>query len=202
MYNFTCLDQGSIFYFGNTISQPKKYIEHLENLDKNELSHSYVEKWRVWNASNDASQIYGEKKHIVLPLKLSNNQELNNKMLYVINAIKESAFLSSSKYTEILNIGKPTKINNFAINKYYPGQYMGSHVDSYGDSDEERFTALIYLNDDYEGGEIEFPKQNIKFKPEAGSVLIFPTKEPYYHQSHTVKSGFKYFVLNEFGLEK
>ena len=110
--------------------------------------------------------------------------------------------MSSSKYTEILNIGKPTKINNFSINKYYSGQSMGAHVDSYGDYNEERFTLLIYLNDDYEGGEIEFPKQNIKFKPEAGSVLIFPTKEPYYHQSHTVKSGFKYFVLNEFGLEK
>ena len=148
------------------------------------------------------SKIYGQKKHINLPKNLSLDDNLNQKILYVINAIKETHHLCSNTYTKILNIKKPTVINNYAINKYFSGESMGLHVDSYENSDEKRFTILIYLNDDYEGGEIEFPNQNIKFKPQAGSALIFPTQEPYAHKSYDVLNGFKYFVLGEFGLEK
>ena len=202
MYNFSCLDRNQMFYFTDVLSVPKKYIEHLENLDSNEFSYPYVEKWKTWNASNDDSKIYGQKKHINLPKNLSLDNNLNQKILYVINAIKETHHLCSNTYTKILNIKKPTVINHYAINKYFSGESMGLHVDSYENSDEKRFTILIYLNDDYEGGEIEFPNQNIKFKPQAGSALIFPTQEPYAHKSYDVLNGFKYFVLGEFGLEK
>ena len=202
MYNFSCLDNNQMFYFTDVLSVPKKYIEHLENLDNNEFSYPYVEKWKTWNASNDDSKIYGQKKHINLPKNLSLDNNLNQKILYVINAIKETHHLCSNTYTKILNIKKPTVINHYAINKYFSGESMGLHVDSYENSDEKRFTILIYLNDDYEGGEIEFPNQNIKFKPQAGSALIFPTQEPYAHKSYDVLNGFKYFVLGEFGLEK
>ena len=202
MYNFACLDNSQMFYFTDVISVPQKYIEHLENLDKNEFSYPYVEKWKTWNASNDNLKIYGQKKHINLPKNLSLDNNLNQKILYVINAIKEAHYLCSDTYTKVLNIKKPTTINHYAINKYFPGESMGLHVDSYENSNEKRFTILIYLNDDYEGGEIEFPNQNIKFKPKAGSALIFPTQEPYAHKSYDVLDGFKYFVLGEFGLEE
>ena len=34
-------------------------------------------------------------------------------------------------------------------------------------------TALFYLNDDFEGGETEFPKLDIKVKPELGKLLLW-----------------------------
>ena len=75
----------------------------------------------------------------------------------------------------------------------------------------------MYLNDDYEGGEISFtirdPKgpiqgptpaedfskanpstYNFFVKPKAGSVIVFPPSPPYHHTAHLVKSGFKYMV--------
>jgi hypothetical protein len=36
-------------------------------------------------------------------------------------------------------------------------------------------TSLIYLNDDYDGGEIFFPEQYTVYKPNAGSLVIFPS---------------------------
>ena len=44
-------------------------------------------------------------------------------------------------------------------------------------------TMLFFLNDVPEGGEIYFPLQDIKIKPEAGKGLIFP---PGYHHPHEV----------------
>jgi hypothetical protein len=36
-------------------------------------------------------------------------------------------------------------------------------------------TSLIYINDDYTGGELFFPTQNLTYKPELGSLVIFPS---------------------------
>jgi hypothetical protein len=42
------------------------------------------------------------------------------------------------------------------------------------------------------GKDLNDPNIDFWIKPTAGSVVIFPSQEPYYHQAHEVKSGFKY----------
>jgi len=55
------------------------------------------------------------------------------------------------------------------------------------------YTALFYLTDNYDGGEIEFPDIDLKIKPSAGSALIFPTTMP--HRALEVLAGDKYFIF-------
>lgn len=200
MYNFAALEN-EIFYFTDCVNFPKKYIEFLEELDSNESSYPYVEKWKEWKASND-DLCYGQKKQINDLNSLSNDENLNKRILYIINAIKEPFLLCSINYLKAREMGSPTKIKNFAINKYFPGKEMGPHLDSYGNSIKKTFTMLIYLNDNYDGGEIEFTNHNIKIKPEEGSVIIFPTYSPYMHKSYPVESGNKYFCIAEFEIEE
>ena len=44
-------------------------------------------------------------------------------------------------------------------------------------------TIVGVLNDDYDGGEYNFPIQNVKFKLKAGSFVVFP---PYWTHLHSV----------------
>jgi hypothetical protein len=52
---------------------------------------------------------------------------------------------------------------------------------------------VMYLNDDYEGGEIDFPDHGISIKPEAGSIVVF-SSEGVLHDPKPTLSGTKYMV--------
>ena len=56
--------------------------------------------------------------------------------------------------------------------------------------------SVIYLNDNYEGGEIYFPKQNIRFKPKSGSFAFFPGDVNYMHGVETITKGTRYTLPN------
>jgi len=53
----------------------------------------------------------------------------------------------------------------------------------------------MFLNDDFEGGELEFKEFNIKIKPEAGEIVLFSSGFPYMHQVNSVTKGIRYAVV-------
>jgi hypothetical protein len=56
-------------------------------------------------------------------------------------------------------------------------------------------TVVGALNDDYEGGEYNFPSQNLKIKLKAGSFIFFP---PYWTHPHSVSKIIKIPNCNEY----
>ena len=86
-----------------------------------------------------------------------------------------------------------------AINfiRYKPGQHFAVHAD-HGFSYTCTLSSVMYLNDDYEGGELWFPYLNINFKPQAGDIVLFPSTYIYAHSSLKVKSGVKYSAVTMF----
>lgn len=60
------------------------------------------------------------------------------------------------------------------ILRYAPGQEYKPHLDALpGVSNQRAWTALVYLNRGYEGGETVFPELGITAKGEPGDCLIF-----------------------------
>lgn len=61
-------------------------------------------------------------------------------------------------------------------------------------------TVTIYLNDNYEGGEISFAHRNgseilvTTLKPQAGDVVVFPSFIPYFHGVLPITKGNKYLI--------
>lgn len=65
------------------------------------------------------------------------------------------------------------------ILRYRPGEQYHSHLDFLPGSDNQRLlTALIYLNEDYEGGETEFVRVGLKVRGRKGDVLVFRNIRP------------------------
>jgi hypothetical protein len=82
----------------------------------------------------------------------------------------------------------------FNFVKYLPGKYFKIHGD-HGPYYACTISAVVYLNDDYEGGEIQFTRQGLTIKPEAGDIVMFPSNFVYEHASLEVFSGTKYSVV-------
>jgi hypothetical protein len=66
--------------------------------------------------------------------------------------------------------------------------------------------TVFYLNDDYEGGELFFPLQNIKFKPKPRAAYFFPGDKNYIHGVTKITSGTRYtapffWTIEKLGLE-
>lgn len=58
--------------------------------------------------------------------------------------------------------------------RYSPGQEYRSHSDALPNADNQRImTALVYLNDGFEGGETSFPAPDLKLRGRIGDALFF-----------------------------
>lgn len=83
---------------------------------------------------------------------------------------------------------------NYNILRYRAGQEYKSHYDRTPGSNRI-ISAICYLNEDYEGGEIEFPNFGIKIKPSAGTLILFPSDYAYTHIAHPITKGTKYALV-------
>jgi hypothetical protein len=54
-------------------------------------------------------------------------------------------------------------------------------IDDLGHKDSNHLAGWVYLNDDYDGGEISFIHQNVSFKPKAGDLVLFPGNIHYWY---------------------
>lgn len=79
--------------------------------------------------------------------------------------------------------------------KWISGSYTNLHRDT-NNAPWVEFTTIIYLNDDFSGGELNFPHLNFLYKPQAFSAILFPSSNKEYdHNVLKINSGNRYTVL-------
>ena len=84
------------------------------------------------------------------------------------------------------------------IYRYQVGQHFGVHQDqSYAADERTRslLTFMVYLNDDFGGGETEFVDLKRTVVPKTGAALLF--QHMLLHAGATVTSGIKYVLRSD-----
>ena len=81
--------------------------------------------------------------------------------------------------------------------KYEKGQMVTWHCDD-GEVHPSKVSFVYYINDDYEGGEIQFKNKvyTMPIKPSKDSLIIFPSGIDYIHRVLPVTEGTKYSVIS------
>lgn len=84
--------------------------------------------------------------------------------------------------------------------KWEPGAYARKHSDNTdehgntGPFERSRYAAFIYLNDDFDGGMLKFPDQNIEIQPKIGSLAVFDGGHKNMHEVTLITKGVRYTI--------
>lgn len=192
---------------------------------------SWIGPWSDWYTFGRETSYYNQ------------NNEVNERVTREQNAIKEiedifhlttKIYLEKYANTKLTlkdgidytdEDGKLWRKMGPSICQYYPEAgieetdlAMHYHSDyQIENRDDECFnfalTVTMYLNDDYEGGEIDFFVNNklIMYKPEAGDVVVFPAGHPefltvgeelYLHGVKKVHGSRKHFIRNHWQMHQ
>jgi predicted 2-oxoglutarate/Fe(II)-dependent dioxygenase YbiX len=180
--------EDKIFYFTDLLKDYPDFLDKVESTS----DYNLISEWKPWYASNVDIK-YGEYKEVVPGfLNQSNNKDSELIVSIITNLISKCI----NKYTEETHAVPGYLPSTINVRKYDTEAYMGPHIDTEDERDKTKpsISLVFYLNDDYEGGEIEFPNQGISLKPKAGSIIIFPSISPYYHDPKPVIKGTKYLI--------
>lgn len=131
----------------------------------------------------------------------SENKNRNISIDIITNSISTIKKNMSNKYN------KEIDLRTFFYSKMISGSEITEHYDNYEPDGsfyfpygtnvevikkigvEPDYSAILYLNDEYDGGEIEFPLHNIKIKPEPGTLIFFKGDMNFPHLVNKVISG-------------
>lgn len=214
----------NIWYFEEAIPEAKKFISLLDENNKNKNILSIIPEWSIWmdggprkGDNSKWDQIgdpMGENKFVdwdrtlndfgkIWP-KIEPNSSAHTEAYEILKLIdipfKKVIDHYWSAHPELPKLKYISK--NYPIRKYRTGGSMGAHIDINKHTPSMDISILIYLNDDYVGGEIYFNDLDLKIKPSSGSILIFTCN--HLHESLSIESGNKIyipmFVHSKYGL--
>lgn len=201
-FNYEVLDLGLVLY-KNVIDNPQRIIDTVNDIDKRFMENAHdgsftqVEPWRNWSYNET---VFCQQKFFPKPEDIQEKDFYSEDQKSVSTALYSALDKSADHYTNILYPFAGQNIKNREYNihllKYGTDGFLPAHQDLGVSS--RVLSTVMYLNDDYEGGEIEFVNSNVKIKPPAGSVIFFPSNFLYVHEVHPIKSGFRYSLPHWF----
>ena len=181
---------GCINIYENVWPTPYKTIEQVENACSNSNSGAYWQRAETVGKGPFQDARTNKMLNVSHLADVSNNGLLQN----IHNQLYMILLAATIPYATRYNINETMWHESYNLLKYEKTQEYKAHYD--GDTGMGRIiSALVYLNNDYEGGELEFPNFEIKIKPEPGMLILFPSNFAYAHIAHPVTSGTKYALV-------
>ncbi|HEY8337143.1 MAG TPA: 2OG-Fe(II) oxygenase [Tardiphaga sp.] len=109
-----------------------------------------------------------------------------------------STFLEA--YRQMINpFANAARSRGYNLLRYEPGEFFDTHVDvvrGHPTFVGRQISVVAFCNQGFEGGELDFPRQRVKIKAEAGAVVLFPSAYTHPHASLPVREGTKYSVVS------
>jgi len=171
------------------------YIKYYKNVVAENLCNSLINYNFPYEASkyqtHDSGAIVKQER-----VKMSDAWIKKESVFYTaVKSCFEEVIVKYKTDFPLFSVGRTT---DFRINKYGKGGFMSRHVDNIHHSHGQQYgypqvSALLYLNDDYDGG--EFYVADKKFLPIKGSAIIFPSNFMFPHEAKPVTKGTRWSIV-------
>jgi len=141
--------------------------------------------------SHDSDHGFWSKRvinHHMIP-----NQQLQNRLISISHSV--AAILS-----QLASDKRPLFPDTLQIVRWLNGYELHPHADKENPNGSAHpfpwrdFGTVIYLNDDFDGGQIYWPNKGIEWNPVKGSLAVFPGTSEYLHGVRNVPNGVRYTI--------
>ena len=210
MFTFEKLGDGLVYY-KNIIENPYEIIKDIELLNdrveqKIKLKHpkaesSLAKPWHNWDYQSGNNNIHFCKQRWLPRTKdipesdlfFNEHSSISDRLFLALDTAFKHYSTDIYPYASKSIKGGE---DNMSILKYEKAGFLSEHID-HGVS-SRTLSVVLYLNDDYVGGEINFPHvgNGITIKPEAGSAIFFPSNFVFTHSVNEVSDGIRYSLPN------
>lgn len=171
------------------------------SINENWLPEFHFEKYKNFSKT---TKLWGERTHsnvwsgrVIYNNQFENLEEENRNLLYSINKkISLDYSLSEDIYPEYLGLVK------WEIGDVQHPHADGEEVNGKHQFYWRNFGCVLYLNDDYDGGEIYFPNQNIEIKPKPNTLVFFPGTLEFLHGVNPITKGIRYTLTSFWTFDK
>jgi predicted 2-oxoglutarate/Fe(II)-dependent dioxygenase YbiX len=194
--------------YRNVLKDPKQMYDVMKESETTSEGKYFLKTWDPWAHFGT----YTQKKDLREVESEIQSEEMFIKEKAFVDEVEDAYRRVIMDYVQRHGIELPEfwRFSGCSYSKYRPAldlmnnkmtmQYHTDHITSQKDMPGDKFfiTCTMYINDDYEGGDIEFliDGELINHKPKAGDILVFPSTEPYYHGVKTIGENEKFFVRN------
>jgi hypothetical protein len=184
----------NVYHNTFSLEDSKRYIDTLES----NLSNGGKYKWSEAQVTNSTTPIKKARDAVDFKYKQENlgpRNDDNAELIDLHQEIYEKLKLCIDDYAQYWGINV-VYYEAFNFVKYEgAGTHFNIHAD-HGPAYNCTVSAVIYINDDYIGGDLKFPRlDNIVYKPKVGDIAVFPSNYIYEHASLPMESGTKYCVV-------
>lgn len=149
-------------------------------------------------------QCFYGMKTMFPPYPITSNQNRNKNIdIEYIENIRERFKVLAEDASE-----KKLKNLTLSAHKWEQGAYAGSHSDN-SDLDgnpnawkDNKFVTILYLNDNYQGGSLNFDQHNISIYPKTGTLIAFDPGFQNLHSVSEIIEGTRYTILSSWDYEE
>lgn len=199
MIDFEVLDLGLVRYKG-VLDQPTQTIERIKSLnerwiaDEHSVGFTRVTDWEPW-WDDHMPKPFNYKFYVWRKEELDPNDHYYKELCEISDGLYGGLDRAFNHYSKVLypwaeKAVKSEEPFDGVLRYESDGGHLPAHQDLGISS--RLISTVSYLNDDYEGGEIEFRHSNVKIKPEKGDVIFFPSNFLYIHEIMPILSGTRY----------
>lgn len=169
--------KNGIWEWHNVLENPNQIVDGIEE-----------EKWKYYTNKGGGETIIGRSAF------LWKGEYIYSKTIQAFfDCIAEYCACNGLSFTED-HVGQDWLM----VREYNTGSKMSAHFDGYsyltknGEKVVPSLTAILYINDEYTGGELNFIHDDLCIKPKAASMIIFPSHKE--HEVLEILSGNRYMT--------
>jgi hypothetical protein len=187
-----------IIVYRDIIKNPDQIVNTIESVASRDNVFNWLRSEVYSENQNQFSQSRTNRQIIVY-----RNSSEHDKLSIYKNIMSEVFNLFDKAFSTCLNdylcrmgtsiLSKSS--DSYTVLKYSKDETFMPHLDD-GPGTDRRVSLVGYLNDNFDGGALEFPLVGFSYQPCAGDIIAFPSGSPFNHGSIPVKSGIKYSVVS------